>query len=487
MGTETGMDESWSTGSWTTSDGPAALSESTAEEEAFLATTNLQKFEQSLSIIPWTPQLHLQDPYNLAPSIGYADLHEAAQWFNVSKLDSRSSGTWVSVASNSWGNTVWKSASGTESSFAALLLFIAHKKSVLTGRAKPELYTMVNHVIQRIQKGIRDPSSMPASGTALAVCGMALVALRDREFANAKMHMEALRVLVQLEYLEDEAWNFCAWVDLLVATAFRWSPFLPYRPAVPGFSMGLAPAAPMIRSQEARKMALKVSRLVPLNASTGIDEHQAFYLLTAMNEACFAAENRTSAPVAPWLLLYDLAFRLCTHLGNVKMCGSSQNVELLLTSLQLGFWSAARYWIPQSVHNRQALTSRMFELLAESSDPVQAWQEQASLQSLLWITVLGLMSAARFDSEVCAAFLVVIKRIFQQLKVTRSQDLRRLLLPFPGVQVQAEKEESIRVVWRELKADRPSQWIEAEELSHKKVTEAQSRRFLSIFQFDTGP
>ncbi|KAI5362527.1 hypothetical protein Slin14017_G077640 [Septoria linicola] len=99
------------------------------KRKPFSQATNLQKFEQSLSIIPWTPQLHLQDPYNLAPSIGYAGLHEAAQWFNVSQLDSRSSGNWVSVASNSWGNTVWKSASGTESSFAALLLFIAHKKA----------------------------------------------------------------------------------------------------------------------------------------------------------------------------------------------------------------------------------------------------------------------------------------------------------------------------------------------------------------------
>ncbi|KAK4507939.1 hypothetical protein PRZ48_001674 [Zasmidium cellare] len=437
--------------------------------------------QASLDLIARLPRLRVEDPYGVIDSSSIADLHELSQWFFASQVDGKSSARWITSSSHAWGEHFWNVASRSDVSFSFLMLLVVHKRTVLSGRShSKDFYLMQSRLIRLLQQSVNEGFAAVNPEAALAMCGLALFALREGDHATARAHMMAVQALDRVHSLQGSAcWVMCSWMDLFIATAFAWPPFLPFR--LPSLGDKHTSATPE-RLQEARRNAIKASKSIP-RFGDDFGNQELFDLLSKLSEACFIAEDRNIVTQAPSNLLYLIAFRLCQLSLTAK-----PHIRVLIVAMQLCWLSAGRFWLPQARPLWPSLLVRLDASLQGCPDLVARWQEEGCLAGLLWVSLVGYQNSRQYSPGLALRFVAIAKCTRELLGITRLHDLRRQMSSFPGIPM--DKEAAVRMLWETIRPSSSAQWVA---LTDEDVVEqnptctdlSQSKKFVTIFQFET--
>lgn len=433
----------------------------------------------SQALVARLPQLRIEDPYGVVNPCSIRDIHEVSQWFFASQVDSQSAGKWVTLSSQAWGEHFWDIATKSEISFTYLMLLVVHKRMVLSGRKHAkDFYLMQRRIITLLQESVNDSFESADPETALTICGLALFSLREGDHVTTRAHMTAVQALSRLHYVQDSpCWIMCSWIDLFIATAFAWRPFLPYQLPSPGEHASAAPH----RIEEARRDALKASRNIP-RLGPDFGSHEAFELLSKLNEACFAAEDRNMITQPPFNLLYNIVFQLCQ-----LSLTAEPHLRLLVIALQLCWLSAGRFWLPQARPLWPTLLVRLDATLQSCPEIIAKWQQEECLGSLLWVALIGHQNARRSFPGLGLRFVAIARCTRELLGITRLHDFRRFVAPFPGIP--SEKEAAIKGLWEVIRPSPAAPWvaIRDEDMVEQQAVplQSESRKFITIFQFET--
>jgi hypothetical protein len=208
--------------------------------------------------------------------------------------------------------------------------------------------------------------------------------IRDAQFDTARLHLLAVRNLVDISEMTANAWLACCWVDLRYALLTGQPPILPYY-IPPPFRRNYS-CCVSANFQTVQRASGNVANCPKTDY---LDHHTSFDIFNRLHALCLCSDQLENSKCPPFGQIYDLEYALrVIHSGISKgelQCHTTAAAELIILAAQLHVWMACRFWTPQRQESHLALVSRASSVLDAFSGILVRWTELASVDSLLWI------------------------------------------------------------------------------------------------------
>ena len=275
--------------------------------------------------------------------------------------------------------------------FHFVMLMILQKKRRLAGTSnhseQSHLHLMGN-LMRLVRHDVSAEHPSDSSNTAVAISGLALIALQEGDLVATEIHMRAVQTLNERRAVSDAAWAYCYWMDILLAAIVGQRPYLPYRN--PPFGEGIS-LHPEIHAK-INSQALRNAKCLPQRGSV-LSREAATNLLIDLHTLDHLAASRETLEEAPYALVYAVGHHLCSLSAELHEEGASPRSGLVMCGGQLAYWCAVRYWSPIDQVVMRNLVNRAVTLAAQPHSAAKPGTRESGLLAEIWsVTVAWAVS-----------------------------------------------------------------------------------------------
>jgi hypothetical protein len=266
----------------------------------------------------------------------------------------------------------------------------------------------------------------------VAIALLAWLDVRDTRFDAARLHLLAIRNLVDIDELTPDAWLACNWVDLRFALLTGQPPILPYHVPLP-FQQN----HPDRVSVNLRTVQRASANVINSPQTTVLSHHTAFDLFNKLHALCLCSDELGIYNSPPFGQIYDLEYTLRVLQSRVSKEESQRDTsaaaELIVLTAQLHVWMACRFCTPQRRESHLAFVSRASSILDASSGISVQWTDLGSADSLLWILFTMVAMMRIYGDDNLPRMLELLHYTLTTLGIYCHQDFSTKLNEWPWI------------------------------------------------------
>jgi hypothetical protein len=312
------------------------------------------------------------------------DVQSIGRWYFLNQLHGAHASSFCHAQSY-WTNGLWEMARTNKPLFAGIAALAAYRDVALATTYPESSYIeLKGRTMFHVGRNLSERHTKTDPLTMVAIALLAYMDIRDAQFDTARLHLLAVRNLVDISEMTANAWLACSWVDLRYALLTGQPPILPcYIP--PPFRRNYSCCV----SANFQTVQRASSNVANCPKTDYLDHHTSFDIFNRLHALCLCSDQLENSKCPPFGQIYDLEYALrVIHSGISKgelQCHTTAAAELIILAAQLHVWMACRFWTPQRQESHLALVSRASSVLDAFSGILVRWTELASVDSLLWI------------------------------------------------------------------------------------------------------
>ena len=312
------------------------------------------------------------------------DVQSIGRWYFLNQLHGAHASSFCHAQSY-WTNGLWEMARTNKPLFAGIAALAAYREVALARTCSESSYIeLKGRTIFHVSKNLSRRHTKADPLTMVAIALLAYMDICDAQFDTARLHLLAVRNLVDIGEMTANAWLACNWVDLRYALLTGQPPILPYY-VPPPFRRNHS-CCVSVNLQTVQRASSNVANCPKTEY---LDHHTSFDIFNKLHALCLCSDQLESSKCPPFGQIYDLEYALrVTQSGISKgelQCHTTAAAELVILAAQLHVWMACRFWTPQRQESHLAFVSRASSVLDAFSGILVRWTELASMDSLLWI------------------------------------------------------------------------------------------------------
>jgi hypothetical protein len=312
------------------------------------------------------------------------DVQSIGRWYFLNQLHGAHASSFCHAQSY-WTNGLWEMARTNKPLFAGIAALAAYRDVALATTYPESSYIeLKGRTMFHVGRNLSERHTKTDPLTMVAIALLAYMDIRDAQFDTARLHLLAVRNLVDISEMTANAWLACSWVDLRYALLTGQPPILPYY-IPPPFRRNYSCCV----SANFQTVQRASSNVANCPKTDYLDHHTSFDIFNRLHALCLCSDQLENSKCPPFGQIYDLEYALrVIHSGISKgelQCHTTAAAELIILAAQLHVWMACRFWTPQRQESHLALVSRASSVLDAFSGILVRWTELASVDSLLWI------------------------------------------------------------------------------------------------------
>jgi len=361
------------------------------------------------------------------------DVQSIGRWYFLNQLHGTQA-SYFRHAHNFWTNGLWEMGRANKPMFAVVAALAAYREVALERRCSESSYIeLKGRTIVHIGKDLSSRHAKPDPLTLCAIAVLAYMDVRDFNFGAARLHLLALRNLVDINEMTTAAWLACNWVDLRYALLTGQSPLLPYH--IP----------PPFRQSHSCRVSFNLQTVQRASNNVAncprtefLDHHTSFDLFKKLHGLCLSSDQLENSSSPPFGQIYDLEYTLRVMQSGVSnieesQCHNNAAAELIILTAQSHVWMACRFWTPQRRESHLAFVSRASSILDEFSGILLRWTDLASEDSLLWILFTMVAMMRIYGDAKLPSMLDLLHSTLTTLGIYRHQDFSAKLRQWPWI------------------------------------------------------
>jgi hypothetical protein len=325
------------------------------------------------------------------------DVQSIGRWYFLNQLHGAHASSFCHAQSY-WTNGLWEMARTNKPLFAGIAALAAYRDVALATTYPESSYIeLKGRTMFHVGRNLSERHTKTDPLTMVAIALLAYMDIRDAQFDTARLHLLAVRNLVDISEMTANAWLACSWVDLRYALLTGQPPILPYY-IPPPFRRNYSCCV----SANFQTVQRASSNVANCPKTDYLDHHTSFDIFNRLHALCLCSDQLENSKCPPFGQIYDLEYALrVIHSGISKgelQCHTTAAAELIILAAQLHVWMACRFWTPQRQESHLALVSRASSVLDAFSGILVRWTELASVDSLLW-TVFTMVATMRIYGD----------------------------------------------------------------------------------------
>ena len=360
------------------------------------------------------------------------DVQSIGRWYFLDQLQAAHA-SYFRHAHNYWTNGLWEMARANKPMFAVIAALAAYREVALARLCSESSYVeLKGRIIFHIGKDLSKRHTKPDPLTLVAIAVLAYMDVRDAHFDAARLHLLALRNLVNINEMTTDAWLACNWVDLRFALLTGQPPLLPYH--IP----------PPFRQSHACRVSVNLRTVQRASKNVAncpktefLDHHSAFDLFNKLHGLCLCSDQLLNSSLPPFGQIYDLEYALRVMQSQVSaektQSHNTAASELVVLAVQLHVWMASRFWTPQRRESHLAFVSRASLILDSLDDILLLWNDLASPESLLWVLFTMIAMMRIYGDAKLPRMLDLLHSTLTTLGIYRHQDFSAKLTEWPWI------------------------------------------------------